>query len=175
MQYKKYRDLLSTLLKDCKNKNKYFSYFNENIKDVKKTWTGIKSIIYEKYLNSDFPSSIFNNWKYIAESTTKANETLCTIWYHLYNLKNMKNTHGGKSKAAAATSLKGILLRGCFSRFLNCSNDSKSRKASQMYLKIFSTLLHQQFNWKLTFFINHLKNIFFQRLSSTLSLCNSNS
>ena len=19
----------------------------------------------------------------------------CTIWYHLYNLKNMKNTHGG--------------------------------------------------------------------------------
>ena len=22
-------------------------------------------------------------------------ETFCAIWYHLYNLKNMKNTHGG--------------------------------------------------------------------------------
>ena len=22
-------------------------------------------------------------------------ETLCAIWYHLYNLKNVKNTHGG--------------------------------------------------------------------------------
>ena len=22
-------------------------------------------------------------------------ETLCTIWYHLQNLKNAKNTHGG--------------------------------------------------------------------------------
>ena len=25
----------------------------------------------------------------------KQNETFCTIWYHLYNLKNMKNTDGG--------------------------------------------------------------------------------
>ena len=23
------------------------------------------------------------------------NVTLCTIWYHLYNLKNVQNTHGG--------------------------------------------------------------------------------
>ena len=45
----KTQDLQSTQyakIKDCKNK--YFSYFNENIKDVKKTWTGIKSIIYMK-------------------------------------------------------------------------------------------------------------------------------
>ena len=27
----------------------------------------------------------------------------CTIWYHLYNLKNVKNTHGGVSKRKAKT------------------------------------------------------------------------
>ena len=25
----------------------------------------------------------------------KIDETLCAIWYHLCNLKNVKNTHGG--------------------------------------------------------------------------------
>ena len=64
---------------------------------------------------------------------------------------------------------------GLFHVFLNYINDTKLRKASLMYLKMFSILLHQQFNRKLTFLINHLKNIFFQRLSSTLSPCNSNS
>ena len=29
------------------------------------------------------------------EKTSKINETLCAIWYHLYNLKNLKNTSGG--------------------------------------------------------------------------------
>ena len=24
----------------------------------------------------------------------KTNETLCAVWYHLYNLKNVKKTHG---------------------------------------------------------------------------------
>ena len=38
---------------------------------------------------------------------------LCAIWYHLYNFKNV---------------LKVTLLRGCFSRFLNCTNGTKSRK-----------------------------------------------
>ena len=45
----------------------------------------------------------------------------CAIWYHLHNLKNVKDTHGG------ATLLKVTLL-GFFSRFLNCTNDIKSRK-----------------------------------------------
>ena len=40
----------------------------------------------------------------------------CAIWYHLYNLKNEK--------------LK--LLHGCFSRFLNCTNGTKSRKAPHL-------------------------------------------
>ena len=45
----------------------------------------------------------------------------CTIWYHLYNLKNVENTHGGV-----------LILDGCFSCFLNCTNGTKSRNASQM-------------------------------------------
>ena len=44
------------------------------------------------------------------------------IWLHLYNLKNVKNTHGGVL----------TLLHGCFSRFLNCTNATKSRNASHM-------------------------------------------
>ena len=41
--YKNYRNLLSTLLKRAKQK--YFTdFFNENIKDKKKTWKGIKTL-----------------------------------------------------------------------------------------------------------------------------------
>ena len=58
----------------------------------------------------------------------------CTIWYHLYNLKNVKNTHGGVLILVKlqALSLKRTLLHGCFSRFLNSTNGTKSRKASHM-------------------------------------------
>ena len=48
----------------------------------------------------------------------------CAIWYHLYNIKNLKNTHGG------------VLLLGNFTKsntppwvfftFLNCTNGTKS-------------------------------------------------
>ena len=30
----------------------------------------------------------------INESMSKTNETVCTIWHHFYNFKNVKNTHG---------------------------------------------------------------------------------
>ena len=38
----------------------------------------------------------------------------------------------------AGFSLKVALLHGCFSRFLNCTNTTKSRKLSQ----IFNSLIH---------------------------------
>ena len=47
------------------------------------------------------------------------------IWYYLYNLKNVKNTHGGVLLLVA-------LLHGCFLRFLNCTNVTKSRNTSQI-------------------------------------------
>ena len=55
----------------------------------------------------------------------------CTIWYHLHNLKNVKNTHGGVL-ILPATLLNLTLLHECFSRFLNCTNGTKSRNASQI-------------------------------------------
>ena len=42
--------------------------------------------------------------------------------------KNMKNTRGG---VLPATLLKATLLHECFSRFLNSTNGTKSRYASQ--------------------------------------------
>ena len=59
------------------------------------------------------------------------------IWYHLSNLKNVKNTHGGMlllvKLQAKSNLLKVTFLYGCFSRFLNCTNNTKSRKASHMF------------------------------------------
>ena len=46
----------------------------------------------------------------------------CAIWYHLYNLKNVKNTHGGVL----------ILVTKIFSRFLNCTDGTKSLNASHL-------------------------------------------
>ena len=49
----------------------------------------------------------------------------CSFWYHLYNLKNIKNLDEG------VLPLVVTLLHGCFSGFLNCINDTKSHNASQ--------------------------------------------
>ena len=51
----------------------------------------------------------------------------CTIWYHLNNLKNVKNTHGGELLVPKVT-----LRHGCFSRFSNCKNGTKSHKTLNM-------------------------------------------
>ena len=71
-QHKNYRNLLPTLIKDSK-KTHFSFYFKENIKDIKKTWKGIKSIIFMKSKNSDIPSTILNNRECITESTTITN------------------------------------------------------------------------------------------------------
>ena len=39
-----YRNLLSTLLKRAKEKQ-FTKFFNENIKDIRKTWIGITSLL----------------------------------------------------------------------------------------------------------------------------------
>ena len=57
----------------------------------------------------------------------------CAIWYCLYNLKNVKNTHGGvlilvKLKLVKC---KLTLLHGCFSRFLKCTNGTKWYQIAQ--------------------------------------------
>ena len=72
--------------------------------------------------------------------------TLCAMRNHLYNLKNVKNTHSAVLllvNLQPETLLKLTLFHGCFSRFLICTNGTKSRKASHLhYFLIF---------WKLRF------------------------
>ena len=63
---------MSTLLKRAKEK--YFTkFFNENIKDIKKTWIGIKSLVSVKHKNNDTPSIIKNDKKYINDPIATAN------------------------------------------------------------------------------------------------------
>ena len=49
-----------------------------------------------------------------------------TIWYHLQNLEHVKSTH------RRVLILKLTLLHGFFSSFLNCTNGTKLRNASQI-------------------------------------------
>ena len=70
------------------------------------------------------------------KKTNAVYETPCAIWCHLYNLKTMTNIHERvllfvKFRLKPATLLKVTILHGYFSRFLNCTNDTKSCKASQ--------------------------------------------
>ena len=61
---------------------------------------------------------------------------------HLVEKVYCKSIHGAKFKAhmeeyyflynKPATLLKVAFLRGCFSRFSNCTNGTKSRKASDI-------------------------------------------
>ena len=51
------------------------------------------------------------------------NVVCCAIWYHFYNLQNLK--------LQPATLLKLTLLHRCFSRFLSCRNGTKTRNAPQ--------------------------------------------
>ena len=59
--YKKYRNLLSTLMK--KSKQAYYDkYFERNWNNVKNTWKGIKSLISLKTVASNVPTALsFDN------------------------------------------------------------------------------------------------------------------
>ena len=70
--FKTYRNLLLTLLKRVKEK--YFTkFFNENIKNIKDTWIGIKSLVSVKHKNDETPSIIRNDKKYINDPITITN------------------------------------------------------------------------------------------------------
>ena len=72
-------------------------------------------------------------WKNILRKKVTLKELyviLRTIWYHLHNLKNVKNIHGGV--VLLVKSLKLALLYGCFSHFLDCTNGTKLHKASHI-------------------------------------------
>ena len=52
--YKNYRNRLSTLLKRA-NEKYFTNFFNENIKDIKETWKGIKTLVSVMQKNNDTP------------------------------------------------------------------------------------------------------------------------
>ena len=84
-----------------------------------------------------------------------------TIWYHLYNFKNVKNTHGGvlllvKFQLKPVTLLKVTLLRRYFSRFLNCTNGTKLSKTSHI-LELFKVLADDWFAISKTYFDIYLE------------------
>ena len=56
-EYKDYRNLLSTILKQSKT-NYYNHYFESNWNSSKNTWKGIKSIITIKDFSADIPKSL---------------------------------------------------------------------------------------------------------------------
>ena len=65
---------------------------------------------------------------------------LCLHWHHLYNLKTKKTMKEccfqWSCRLYPAILIKVTLFDGCFLRFLNCTNGTKSRKASHLYLEV---------------------------------------
>ena len=70
--YKSYRNVLSTLVKSAKE-NYFKNFFNENIKDIKKTWKGIKTLVLIKQKNNDTLSLITKDEKYVNDPVSIAN------------------------------------------------------------------------------------------------------
>ena len=60
---------------------------------------------------------------------------LCAICYHLYNLENVKSTHGEVLLLVASNFTKSDTPPCVFFTFLNCTNGNKSRKASHMLIQ----------------------------------------
>ena len=81
------------------------------------------------------------------EAFLEAFETLYLIWQHLYNLKNVKNTRGRVLILVMLPAL--TLLQGCFTRFLNCANDTKSCKTSLLFIRLNEIISYHQFYVKI--------------------------
>ena len=72
IKYKQYRNLLSTLIKECR-KSYFTNCFHSKLNDLKSTWKGIKNLIPLKELPNVAPSNIFDNGRSLTEPKEKAN------------------------------------------------------------------------------------------------------
>ena len=71
-KYKKYRNLLSTLLK--KSKQIYYTkYFASNWNNIRNTWKGIKTIISIENITTTIPHSIEFNNRTVTDATAMSN------------------------------------------------------------------------------------------------------
>ena len=104
-KYKKYRNLLSTLMKESKQIY-YAKYFESNWNNIRNTWKGIKTIISIKNIITSIPhsiefnnrtitdptmSNVFNNFTSIAEKT-KSNIKFSPKHYTDYQSSTNTNT-----------------------------------------------------------------------------------
>ena len=76
---------------------------------------------------------------YFKNAHNAAHVIRCAIWYHWYNLKSVKNTHGRvlillKLQAKDCNFTKINTPPWVFLRFLNCTNATKSRNASHIHI-----------------------------------------
>ena len=76
----------------------------------------------------------------------------CAIWYHLYNLKNVKNTHGGvliliKLQAKACNFTKINTPPRAFFTFFKLYKRYQTRNASHMIFYHIITIRSNQINW----------------------------
>ena len=93
--YRNYRNLLSTLLKRAKE-NYFTNFFNDNIKDIKKTWKGIKTLVSMKQKNNDTPSLITKDEKYINDPVSIAN-TFNNLFTSVFEIVHSKIKFPNKS------------------------------------------------------------------------------
>ena len=69
---KRYRNLLSTLMKESK-KSYFTNYFQNNLNDLNSTWKGIKNLISFKKMPNVAPFNIFDNGRSLTERQEIAN------------------------------------------------------------------------------------------------------
>ena len=92
-------------------------------------------------LVSDFYDSLTTNMLQLQYGTTFDYNKYCNnTRYHLYNLKNVKSTHGGlfmlvKLQASTCNFTKISTPPWVFLCFLNCTNGAKSRNAPHILLR----------------------------------------
>ena len=101
--YKKYRKLLSTLMKKSKQ-GYYDKYFERNWNNIKKTWKVTKAIIYLKTASSSVPTVLsldngdtinniydnvntFNNYFVSIAETTKKHKIYINIFQTIFQMK----------------------------------------------------------------------------------------
>ena len=81
----------------------------------------------------------------------------CAIWYHLYNLKNVKNTHGG------------VLLFTSKSVLLKISQISQENTCVGVSFKKYPPVNYAKF-LRTTFFIEHLQWLLLKGTDDTIIL-----
>ena len=119
---------------------RYIVYILTSIQPIKQSfYINLASVINDYFGGESSRESSDNH-----NSEEELYMVLCATQYYLNNLKNVKNTQGGvlllvKLQVIACNLIKVTLFYGCFSRFLNSTNGTKSHNTPYIFVA-----------WKLT-------------------------